>query len=277
MAPTKGKRKGKRKPKPVRVMSWNVNGLRAIARKGFRDWLVDSEAEIVGLQEIRARAEQLPDDIREPERWHARYVSAERPGYSGVGLLAARLPDAHVPRLGIDRFDSEGRVQIARFGRLTVVNAYFPNGNGRERDNSRVPYKLDFYAAVFDHVQRRRRAGQRVLVMGDFNTAHREIDLARPKQNKKTSGFLLEEREELDRWLEAGWLDSFRVFEPAGGHYSWWSQRGTARQRNVGWRIDYILASPNLRPFLRGAFIQPQVLGSDHAPIGVELDPAVFE
>jgi exodeoxyribonuclease-3 len=267
----------KRKRKPVRVMSWNVNGLRAIAKKGFRDWLADNRAEIVGVQEIRARAEQLPEDLREPDRLHARFVSAERPGYSGVGLFAARPPDAHEASLGIERFDVEGRLQIARFGRLTVVNAYFPNGNGRERDNSRVPYKLDFYAAVFDLVQRRRRAGQRVLVMGDFNTAHREIDLARPRQNQQTSGFLPEEREELDRWLQAGWLDSFRVFEDGGGHYSWWSQRGTARARNVGWRIDYILASPNLRPFLRGAFIQPDVLGSDHAPIGVELDPAVFE
>lgn len=263
--------------KPIRVLSWNVNGLRAVAKKGFRKWLGQSDAQIVGLQEVRARPEQLPDDLREPANWHARFVAAERPGYAGVGMFSARAPDRHESALGIDRFDVEGRLQLARFGRLTVVNAYFPNGNGRERDNSRVPYKLDFYKAVFELVQRQRRSGARVLVMGDFNTAHRELDLARPKQNLQTSGFLVEEREELDRWLRAGWIDSFRMFEPEGGHYSWWSQRGTARERNVGWRIDYILASPNLQPFLRGAFIQPQVLGSDHAPVGVELDPAALQ
>jgi exodeoxyribonuclease-3 len=258
------------------VLSWNVNGLRAIANKGFREWLAASEADIVAVQEVRARPEQLPDDLREPSHWHARFVSAERPGYAGVGLFSKRSPLRHDAALGIERFDVEGRLQIARFGRLTVVNAYFPNGNGRERDNSRVPYKLDFYRAVFELVQRQRRSGARVLVMGDFNTAHREIDLARPRENLKTSGFLTEEREELDRWLRAGWIDSFREFEPGAGHYSWWSQRGTARARNIGWRIDYILASPNLRPYLRHAFIQPHVLGSDHAPIGVELDPAAL-
>lgn len=264
------------KPKSVRVLSWNVNGLRAIANKGFREWMAGSGAHIVGVQEVRALPEQLPEDLRAPSHWHARFVAAQRPGYAGVGLFANRAPDDHVSTLGIERFDVEGRMQLARFGRLTIVNLYCPNGNGRERDNSRVPYKLDFYRAVFELVQRKRKAGQRVLIMGDFNTAHRELDLARPKQNLKTSGFLVEEREELDRWLRAGWLDSFRVFEPGGGHYSWWSQRGTARARNIGWRIDYILASPNVRPYLRGAFIQPQVLGSDHAPVGVDLDPAVF-
>jgi len=266
----------RRRAKPFRVLSWNVNGLRAIAKKGFRAWITDSGASVVGVQEIRARAEQLPEDIRDPSRWHARFVSAERPGYAGVGLFAKPEPDDHRWRLDIDRFDVEGRLQLARFGRLVVVNAYFPNGNGRERDNSRVPYKLDFYRAVFELVQRRRQAGQRVLVMGDFNTAHRPIDLARPKQNTKTSGFLIEERDELERWIDAGWIDTFRAFEPGPGHYSWWSQRGTARARNVGWRIDYILASPNLRPFLRRAFIQPEVVGSDHAPVGLDLDPSVI-
>lgn len=260
----------------VRVLSWNVNGLRAIAEKGFRPWLAASQATIVCVQEVRARAEQLPIDLREPNAWHAHFVAADRPGYAGVGLFSTRKPDAHEGELGKRRFDIEGRVQVARFGRLTIINAYFPNGNGRERDNSRVPYKLAFSKAVFELAERRRRAGQRVLVLGDFNTAHQALDLARPKQNLKTSGFLTEEREEFSRWLAAGWLDSFRVFEPGGGHYSWWSQRGGSRARNIGWRIDYILASPNLRPLLRGAFIQPEVLGSDHAPIGVDLDPAVF-
>jgi exodeoxyribonuclease-3 len=258
------------------VLSWNVNGLRAAHRKGFSDWLAQSGGDIVGVQEIRAFPEQLPEELREPEDWHAHFVPAERPGYSGVGLFAAHSPDKLDSGLGQDHLDVEGRMQIARFGRLFVVNAYFPNGNGRDRDNSRVPYKLEFYRALFELVERKRRGGYRVLVMGDFNTAHREIDLARPKQNQKTSGFLPEEREELDRWLRAGWLDTFRHFEDGPGHYSWWSQRGTARERNVGWRIDYVLASPNVEPFLRHAFIRPEVEGSDHAPIGVDLDPAVL-
>ncbi|MFV8752186.1 exodeoxyribonuclease III [Nannocystaceae bacterium ST9] len=269
--------KRSRREPAVRVLSWNVNGLRAIADKGFRDWLHESRADIVGLQEVRARPEQVPEDLRESSVWHSHWIAAERAGYSGVGLLARRAPDELRGSLGEPRFDSEGRLLISRFGRLVIVNAYFPNGSGSERDNSRVEFKLEFYRKLFERIERLRRAGRRVLVMGDFNTAHAEIDLARPRENKATSGFLPEERAELDRWLQAGWIDSFRRFQPEPGHYSWWSQRGGARQRNVGWRIDYVLASPNLAPLLRDAFIQREVEGSDHAPIGVDLDPSVFD
>jgi exodeoxyribonuclease-3 len=261
----------------IRVLSWNVNGLRAIADKCFRTWLRDGGAEIVGIQEVRARPEQLPADLREPGDWHGHWVAAERAGYSGVGLLARRPPDALESTLGVRRFDVEGRLLIARFGRLTIVNVYFPNGSGSERDNSRVAYKLAFYRKLFTKLERLRRSGARVLVLGDFNTAHTELDLARPRENKTTSGFLPEERDELDRWLRAGWIDTFRRIQPEGGHYSWWSQRGTARARNIGWRIDYILASPNLAPLLHDAFIQADVPGSDHAPIGVDLDPSAFD
>ncbi len=262
--------------KSLRIVSWNVNGLRACAKKGFTRWLSRSGAEIVGLQEVRAFPEQLPGNLRAPRRWHACYQPAERAGYSGVGLLSRRPPDRVDSSLGQPRFDVEGRLQIARFGRLVVVNAYFPKGSGRERDNSRVPYKLDFYHALFDRLQRLRRGGLRVLVMGDWNTAHREIDLARPRENTGNSGFLREERAELDRWLEAGWVDSFRAFEAAGGHYSWWSQRFGVRAKNIGWRIDYVLASPAAMRFVRGAFIHPRVTGSDHCPVGVDVDPAIF-
>ena len=176
--------------KSRRIVSWNVTGLRACAKKGFARWLSRSGAEIVGLQEVRAFPDQLPGNLRAPRNWHACYQPAERPGYSGVGLLSRRPPDRVDSSLGQPRFDVEGRLQIARFGRLVVVNAYFPKGSGRERDNSRVPYKLDFYHALFDRVQRLRRGGLRVLVMGDWNTAHREIDLARPRENTRNSGFL---------------------------------------------------------------------------------------
>jgi exodeoxyribonuclease-3 len=157
-----------------------------------------------------------------------------------------------------------------------IANVYFPNGNGKDRDNSRVPYKLDFYQAVFDRVQELRRSGRRVLVLGDFNTAHKEIDLARPRANRETSGFLPEECAELDRWVDAGWIDTFRAFEPGPDRYTWWSQRLGARARNVGWRIDYVLASPAAMKFVCNAFIQPEVMGSDHCPLGVDVDPGIF-
>ena len=168
-------------------------------------------------------------------------------------------------------------IRTTRFGRLVVANGYFPNGSGKDRSNDRVPYKLEWYRALFDRLQKWRRAGYRVLVMGDYNTAHKEIDLARPKDNRKTSGFLPEECKELDQWIEAGWIDTFREFEKGTGHYSWWSQRFGVRAKNIGWRLDYVLASPSAMPFVRNAFIEPDVQGSDHCPIGVDLDPAIFE
>lgn len=260
----------------IRILSWNVNGLRAAGGKGFSDWLSASGAAIVGIQEVRARPDQLPGHLAAPRGWHAHFAPSERPGYSGVGLFTRRPPDRLEVSLGDSAFDAEGRLQIARFGRLVVANVYFPNGSGRDRDNSRVPFKLRFYRRLFDRLQRLRRGGARVLVMGDFNTAHREIDLARPRENRETSGFLPEEREEIDRWLRAGFVDTFRRFEPGPGHYSWWSQRFGVRARNVGWRIDYVLASPAALPHVRGAFIHRDVIGSDHAPVGVDVDPAIL-
>ncbi len=258
----------------MRVVSWNVNGLRACARKGFARWLRGVRADVVGLQEVRALPEQLPREARAPRGWHESFAPAQRAGYSGVALYARRAPDRVEP-LGQPRFDREGRLLIAHFGRLAVLNGYFPKGSGPGRDNSRVPYKLAFTRAVFERAQRLRRAGRRVLVVGDWNTAHREIDLARPRENRETSGFLPEECAEIDRWIDAGWVDCFRHFEPGAGHYSWWSQRSGARQRNIGWRIDYALASPAAMRFVRGAFLQPRVLASDHCPVGVDLDPGV--
>jgi exodeoxyribonuclease-3 len=261
----------------MRVLSWNVNGLRACARKGFGAWLSGSDAAIVAVQEVRASRAQLPPELADPPEWSAHFVEAERPGYSGVGLFSRVPIDAVETTLHEPRFDAEGRLQIATLGPLTVANVYFPNGNGQQRDNSRVPYKLDFYRRLFDRLEPLRRRCARVLVMGDFNTAHAPIDLARPRENHKTSGFLPEERGELARWLAAGWVDTFRSLHPdEAGHYTWWSQRQGARGRNVGWRIDYILASPAAANFLRGAAHHPDVLGSDHCPVSVTLDPAVL-
>lgn len=260
----------------MRVISWNVNGIRACVRKGFAGWLEQSGAEIIGLQEVRALPDEIPAEVRDAPGWHLETRPAERRGYSGVAFLSRRPAEEVRSSLGESRFDSEGRLLLARYGGLWVANVYFPKGSGRDRDNSRVPYKLDFYRALFDYLEPLRRDGERVLVMGDYNTAHREIDLARPRDNKETSGFLPEEREEFDRWIRSGWTDTFRHFETGPGHYSWWSQRFGVRAKNVGWRIDYVLASPAAMPFVKGGFLLPSVQGSDHCPAGVDLDAAVF-
>lgn len=256
----------------MRIVSWNVNGLRACASKGFLKFLRASKADVVGIQEVRAFESQLDENLRRPHGWFTEFTAAEKPGYSGVGFYCKTAPDRVERSLGEARFDAEGRYLVAHFGRLAIVSAYFPKGSGNERDNSRVPYKLDFYRAVFDRVEALRRRGP-VFVMGDFNTAHTEIDLARPETNRKTSGFLPEERAEVDRWIAAGWVDVFRKRHPGeAGHYTWWRQWGGARENNVGWRIDYVLASPVAARRVKDAFIWPEVKGSDHCPVGVDID-----
>jgi exodeoxyribonuclease-3 len=260
----------------MRVISWNVNGIRAAWNKGFPEWLTRAKPQILCLQETRALPEQLAPEVVKPKRWHTHWVAAERKGYSGVSLWSRRKPDEVITSLGDERFDREGRFQLARFGRLWIGNGYFPNGNGKDRDNSRVPYKLDFYRAVYDLLEPLKASGEPVIVMGDFNTSHRDIDLARPKQNQKTSGFMPIEREELDRWLTTGWTDTFRHLHDGAGHYTWWSQRFGVREKNIGWRLDMLLASPGAMPFLQRAFITKNQLGSDHCPTGIDLDRAIL-
>ena len=261
----------------MKIVSWNVNGLRAAVRKGFLEWLQEQDGEIVGLQETRVLREQLSKKAREPEGWNTHFCSAEKKGYSGVGLYSKVEFDEVIDCLGVEKFDVEGRVQIAKKGALTLVNAYFPNGSGTNRDLSRIPYKLEFYDHLRERFQDGVNSGERILVMGDLNTAHRPIDLARPKPNVKTSGFRPEERECFDQWFDAGWVDTFRAFCDEPDRYSWWSYRKGVRERNVGWRIDYVLASPGAMEFVRGADIHHDVMGSDHCPISVEVDPAIFE
>lgn len=260
----------------LRVLSWNVNGIRACEKRGFKRWLDRSAPFVAGIQEVRAQPEQLPQKLSNPRNWSHHMVCAERKGYSGVASYSRDTPDEVQVGLGQSEYDSEGRVHFLRFGKLLIANVYFPNGNGKDRDNSRVPFKLGFYQSLFDRLQRERKLGHRVLVIGDFNTAHQEIDLARPSSNHKTSGFLPQERAEMDRWVGAGWVDTFRHFQAEPGHYSWWSQRGGCRERNVGWRLDYIFAAPEAIPFVSAAFIQPKVMGSDHCPVGVDLDPGIL-
>lgn len=260
----------------LRVVSWNVNGIRSITKKGaLAAFTAKARADVLAMQETRAHPDQLPPEVQRPPRWYTHYVAAERKGYSGVATWSRRRFEGSAFPLG-PTFDPEGRVQRVDLGALSIFNVYFPNGSGKDRDNGRVPFKLDFYRALFDAIEDL-RATRPVLVLGDFNTAHREIDLARPKQNHKTSGFLPEERAELDRWLTSGWTDTFRHLHPdTPDVYSWWSQRFGVRERNVGWRIDHVLASPAVLPHLRAARIHTKVLGSDHCPVSVDLGAQVL-
>ena len=251
------------------LYSWNVNGIRAAHRKGFLDWLHAEQPDILALQEIRAMPEQLDDELRNPAGYHALWVPAERRGYSGVAVLSKLKPESVTVGLGIDDYDVEGRTLTADYGDFMLVTSYVPNGS---RDHSRVPYKMQYKADFLRYLNGLRDAGRSVVFCGDINTSHREIDLARPRQNQNTTGFLPEERAWLDEVVEAGWIDTFRALYPdREGAYSWWSQIGGARDRNVGWRLDYFFVSPDLRDRVVGADIHPDVYGSDHCPVGIEL------
>lgn len=253
----------------MQVMSWNVNGVRAAEKKGFLDWLAEAEPDVLCLQEIKALPEQLSDELREPVGYHAAWHPAERKGYSGVAILSRQPPDRVVEGLGIPDYDIEGRTLTADFGGLSVVTSYTPNGGS---ELARVPFKMGYKAALLGYCERLRGQGRSVILCGDLNTCHREIDLARPKQNQKTTGFLPVERTWFDGALGLGWLDTFRaVHGDVEGAYSWWSLRSGARGRNVGWRLDYCLASPDLAERLEDATIHADVMGSDHCPVSVTL------
>lgn len=255
----------------MRLISWNVNGIRAAIRKGFWEWLAADRADVVCLQETRIHPAQLTTRMQNPPGYQAHWHSAERKGYSGVATLCREAPLAVRHGFGPPEFDVEGRVLITEHPGFTLVNAYFPSG---QRGHERVAFKLEFYAALLDFCRDLRASGQRLVVCGDYNTAHQPIDLARPTQNKKTSGFLPKEREALDRWLDEGFVDVFRRLHPGAEEYTWWTYRLNARARNIGWRIDYFLVAEELLPHVQDASILDDVIGSDHCPIALELDLA---
>ncbi|MEW6273103.1 MAG: exodeoxyribonuclease III [Thermodesulfobacteriota bacterium] len=257
-----------------RLVSWNVNGIRSCVRKGFLDWLPQARATVIGLQETRCEREDLPEMLhRLPGFRHAAWVSARsKRGYSGVALLSRAKPLEVVTDLGDDLFDREGRFLLARFPGLLVANVYFPKGSGNLRDNSRVPYKLAFTERVFRAMNAaRRRHRLPAVLMGDFNIAPDPIDLAHPRGNEGTSGFLPEERELYARVRGRSWIDTFRALHPTAVKYTWWSNRVGVRERNIGWRIDHVLVSSDLAPRVRRAFVWDHVRGSDHCPVGIDL------
>lgn len=252
----------------MRLVSWNVNGLRACVKKGFLDFVAENRPDILCLQETRLKLDQVPAGVHELEGYSSWWHPAERPGYSGVGMLSRVEPREVSLGFGSKRFSEEGRTLVADFGSFLLVNGYFPNGG---KGPERLAYKLDYYERLLEWVGERRAQGRSVVITGDLNTAHRERDLARPKQNRKVSGFMDCEREWMDRYMESGLVDTFRMFEEDNGHYTWWSQRFGVRERNVGWRIDYFLVTEEMAGSVKSATILPNVMGSDHCPIVLEL------
>ncbi len=253
----------------VRILTWNVNGIRAALKKDFLKWLAGASPDILCVQETKARPEQLGPDLLKPNGYEAVWNSAERPGYSGVATFSKTAPLSVKRGLGAERFDREGRVLETDHGDFTLLNIYFPNGG---MNDERLKFKLDFYAEALRYFKALRRKGRKLVIAGDYNTAHKPIDLARPKENEKISGFRPEERAWLDRLVEAGFVDTFRALHPdEAGRYTWWDLRTFARERDIGWRIDYHFVSEELRPNLEEAFILPDVMGSDHCPAGLTL------
>jgi len=253
----------------LRLLSWNVNGIRAAYKKGFLDWLQKEKPDVLCLQETKAQVNQLTEELIKPDSYKTFFSSAERKGYSGVGTFTKKEPKKTEYGFGIKKFDSEGRILIHDYEDFVLFNIYFPNGQMSEE---RLKYKLEFYDEFLKFIDRLKEKGREIILCGDVNTAHKEIDLARPKENEDTSGFLPVERKWMDKLTEHGYIDTFRHFVKEGGHYTYWDPITRARERNVGWRIDYFFITPNLLDNLKSAFIMPEVIGSDHCPIGIEIN-----
>ncbi len=254
--------------KTIRLLSWNVNGLRAVHKKGFLDWFTRESPDVLCIQETKAHKEQLPEDLLRVEGYHAHFASAERKGYSGVALYTKMEPQSINTTLNADRFDREGRTIVADYGDFVLLNVYFPNGKASQE---RLRYKMDFYTHFLEYIEDLHQNGRPLVICGDVNTAHKPIDLARAKENETVSGFLPEERAWIDALLDKGFVDTFRLIHQEGNQYTWWHYVTRARERNVGWRIDYFFVSEDLKPQIQDAFILNDVMGSDHCPVGLEL------
>lgn len=254
--------------KSIRVGTWNVNGIRSVSGKGFGEWFKTLNPDVLCVQEIKAKPEQLTEEQLHPNKFHSVWHSAEKPGYSGVAIFSREEPRDVQVGVGIPEIDREGRVLLAEFKDYSVISTYFPNS---QRDHARLGYKLEFCTRMHDFLEEKRRAGKHVIVCGDFNIAHKEIDLKNAKSNVKNAGFLPEERAWLDQFTTAGYVDSFRVFEKGPGHYTWWSNRPGVRAKNIGWRLDYAFMNPEHADRLKSAKHLCDVMGSDHCPVIVEL------
>ncbi len=254
----------------LKLISWNVNGIRAVEKKGFHEWLQQVQPDVLCLQETKAHVEQLPASLTHPAGYETFWNSAEQKGYSGVATFSKHKPLSSKSFFGYQILDAEGRIVMTEYEQFFLFNVYFPNGG---RGIERLNYKLEFYKAFLYLVEGMRKKGKGVIICGDVNTAHQEIDLARPKENVNTSGFMRIERDWIDQLVEKGYWDTFRLFHPDEPQcYTWWDMKTGARKRNVGWRIDYFLVSEELKERVKDGFILKDVLGSDHCPVGIDLE-----
>ena len=249
------------------IVSWNVNGIRAAVRYGFMDWLARTNPDILCLQETRVRPHEVGVELREPSGYRAIWHPAQRKGYSGIATFTKNEPLSVRPS-GIDIFDAEGRIMVLEFEGFTLVNAYFPNS---QPERARIGYKLAFCDAIVELCNDLRRSGRHVILSGDYNIAHTEIDLARPKENEDNPGYLPEERAAMTKLLNARYVDTFRHFTKGSGHYTWWSYRGNARANNVGWRLDYHCTNKEFMPQVKSSVILSTVTGSDHCPVAITI------
>lgn len=253
----------------MKIITWNINGIRAALGKNALDWAFAQQPDFLCLQEVKAREEQLKEDQRAmlklPYAWNA----AQRPGYSGTATFYKTSPDAIVTGMGDEKFDMEGRVIQTLGAGLRLFNIYFPNG---QRGQDRVEYKLAFYEHLLNLCDELHKNGEQIIITGDFNTAHQPIDLKNPKDNEKTSGFLPEEREWVQKFLDHGFVDVYRKLYPEKEQYTWWTYRFAARERGIGWRIDYFLVSESLAPRVREVIVHEDVMGSDHCPVELFLE-----
>jgi len=254
----------------MKIITWNVNGLRATLRKGTLSWAFQQEADLICLQEIKSRPDQLTTENHQLfNGYHAYWSPAERPGYSGVATFSKERPVETTYGLGRSEFDLEGRVICSRHANFLLFNIYFPSG---QRGQGRVEYKLSFYARLLELCDQLQAAGEQIVLCGDFNTAHQEIDLKNAKQNAKTSGFLPEERVWIDHYLDHGFVDVYRQLYPKRIQYTWWTYVGKARERNTGWRLDYFMATNPLLPLIKDIIIHDDIPGSDHCPVTLIID-----
>ncbi|MGE0485106.1 MAG: exodeoxyribonuclease III [Gammaproteobacteria bacterium] len=257
----------------MRIISLNLNGIRSAHTKGFHRWLAAQRADVVCLQETKAQVDQLSEEVRSPGRWHTYFADAEKKGYSGVAIFSRHAPDRVVTGLGFDDFDREGRYVQLDFGRLSVASVYLPSGSSSEE---RQQAKFRFMALFMPWLEARRDEEREYILCGDWNIAHRNIDLKNWRSNQKNSGFLPEERAWLDRLFdEVGWVDAFRVVNQEADQYTWWSNRGQAWAKNVGWRIDYQVVTPGLAERIEGASIYKTARFSDHAPLTIDYAGAL--
>ncbi|SIT69115.1 exodeoxyribonuclease-3 [Ectothiorhodosinus mongolicus] len=254
----------------MRIINFNANGIRSAARKGFFEWLEHQSADVVCIQETKAQIHQLDDEIFHPRGYECFYFDAQKKGYSGVALYSKKSPEHVIMGMGIEEFDTEGRYLEARYGGLSVISVYLPSGSSGDH---RQEVKWRFLDAFMPELQKRHSDGRQYVYCGDWNIAHKPIDLRNWRSNQKNSGFLPEERAWLDRlYDEVGWVDTFRAVNPNPDEYTWWSNRGQARANNVGWRLDYQIATPLLSSSVRQASVHRDDHFSDHAPVIMDYD-----